>query len=176
MSRGICGVMLAAAVTALGWGAWAAPSGRLVLAQDGETKYQIVTHDRASAPQRHAAGELASFLKQISGAEFAVVPEAEWSRGPAIFVGPSRAARRAFPGLYMRPLGHDGFVIRTSPPHLLLAGGEPRGTLYAVYTFLEDYLGCRWWTSTASTIPRHSTIRIGAINDRQVPILENREP
>ncbi|UCH33819.1 MAG: DUF4838 domain-containing protein, partial [Armatimonadota bacterium] len=120
--------------------------------------------------------ELASFLKQISGAEVAVVPEAEWSRGPAIFVGPARAARRAFPGRYMRPLGHDGFVIRTSPPYLLLAGGEPRGTLYAVYTFLEDYLGCRWWTSTASTIPRHSTIRIGAINDRQVPILENREP
>jgi hypothetical protein len=176
MSRGIVWLILVVALVAVGAQAYAAASDELVLAQDGRTDYQIVTHDRATAPQRHAAQELASFLKQISGADFPVVREADWSGGPAIFVGPSLAARRAAPDLYVHELGHDGFVIRTSPPHLLLVGGEPRGTLYAVYTFLEDYLGCRWWTSKASTIPQCATIKLGLINDRQVPILENREP
>jgi hypothetical protein len=176
MSRGIFWLILAAGLMAVRSRASAAPSGQLVLAQGGETNYQIVTHDRATPPQRHAAEELASFLKQISGADFPVVRQADWSGGPAIFVGVSPAARRAAPGLDLRGLGHDGLVIRTSPPHLLLMGGEPRGTLYAVYTFLEDYLGCRWWTSTASTIPQRSTIKLGPINDRQVPLLEYREP
>jgi len=176
MHRGISGLMLAAAVMALGWRAAAAPSGRLVLAQDGKTRYQIVTPDRATAPQRHAAEELASFLKQISGADFPVARQADWPGGPAIFVGASPAARQAAPDLDLRGLGRDGLVIHTSPPHLLLVGGEPRGTLYAVYTFLEDFLGCRWWTSRASTIPQRTTIKTGPINVRQVPILENREP
>ena len=129
MSRGISWPILMVALMALGWRASAAPSGRLVLARDGRTDYQIVTHDRATAPQRHAAQELASFLKQISGADFPVVRQADWSGGPAVFVGPSVAARQFAPGLSVRDLGHDGFVIRTSPPHLLLVGGEPRGTL-----------------------------------------------
>jgi hypothetical protein len=176
MSRDVCAFVVVVALAVLAGSACAVRCGQLVLAQDGRTNYQIVTHDRATAPQRHAAQELASFLKQISGADFPVVRQADWSGGPAIFVGPSVAARQVAPGLYVGDLGHDGFVIRTSPPHLILAGGEPRGTLYAVYTFLEDHLGCRWWTSTASTIPRHTTIKLGPINDRQVPMLEYREP
>jgi len=175
MSRGISGLILVV-LMALGWRASAAPAGQVLLAQDGQTSYQIVTHDRPAAPQRHGAEELASFLKQISGADFPVVRQADWSGGPAIFVGASAAAGRAAPDLDLRGLGHEGFVIRTSAPHLLLVGGEPRGTLYAVYTFLEDYLGCRWWTSTASTIPQRTSIKLGPINDRQVPILEYREP
>jgi hypothetical protein len=176
MNRNVIRLMIAAALMIPAARGYAAPTGRLVLSRDGRTDYQIVIHNRASMPQRHAAQELASFLKQIGGADFPVVRQADWSGGPAIFVGPALAARRFVPDLIVRELGHDGFVIRTSPPHLLLIGGEPRGTLYAVYTFLEDYLGCRWWTSTASTIPQRTTIEVGPINHREVPILENREP
>ena len=34
-----------------------------------------------------------------------------------------------------------GIVIRDG--NIAIAGGRPRGTLYGVYTFLEDYLGDR---------------------------------
>ncbi len=34
---------------------------------------------------------------------------------------------------------------QSSPgPDLLLVGGRPRGTLYAVYAFLEETVGVRW--------------------------------
>jgi len=149
---------------------------RLPLADHGRTAYQVVIPNRATAAQQHAAQELAAFLGEISGATFPVVTEAQWGRGPAIFVGLSASARRVDPQASLWGLGHDGLVIRTASPHLLLFGGEPRGTLYAVYAFLEERLGCRWWTSTASTIPRRSTIAPRAIKERQVPILEYREP
>jgi len=164
----------------LGWGrsqtVAAGPARELILAEGGKTDYRIVTPAHASKPAAHAARELASFLKQITGAQFAVVNETAWRGEPAIFVGLSAAARRVTPQARIGGLGHEGFVILTSGEHLLLIGGAPRGTLYAVYTFLEDYLGCRWWTSTASYIPQKASLRLGHISDRQVPVLEYREP
>jgi len=150
--------------------------GQLTLAHGGSTRYQVVLPAHPSLPQQHAARELASFLGQITGAAFPVVTEAQWGRGPAIFVGLSAAARRGAPGASTHGLGREGLVMMTAPPHLLLYGGEPRGTLYAVYAFLEEKLGCRWWTSTASTIPRRERLVIGRLCERQVPLLEYREP
>jgi len=161
---------------------------KIALAAGGHTEYVIVIADHARVTHTHAAQELARFLGEITGADFPVMEEGQYrqsltsplSRGergkPAIFVGLSAAARKAAPDATLRGLGHDGLVIRTVGDDLLLYGGEPRGTLYAVYTFLEDYLGCRWWTSTESTIPKRDTIILPALNDRQVPVLEYREP
>jgi len=167
-------------ITSSAWGsAWAreAKMGKqITLVREGQSDYRIVLPNRSSAAQRHAAEELASFLEQMSGARLPMVSEREWQGEPAVFVGLAGSARRAAPRASRGGLGSDGLVIMTAPPHLLLFGGEPRGTLYAVYTFLEEHLGCRWWTSTASTIPRRRTITLGAINDRQVPVLEYREP
>ncbi|HPS54442.1 MAG TPA: DUF4838 domain-containing protein, partial [Sedimentisphaerales bacterium] len=41
-------------------------------------------------------------------------------------------------------LGKDGYVIRSSSNQVILSGGGDRGTIYAVYDFLEK-LGCRWY-------------------------------
>jgi len=156
------------------------------LARNGKTRYCIVTPSRPSPPVAHAAAELARVLAEITGAKFPLMGEREYRKplsrgeggreGPAIFVGLSRAAREAAPDASLRGLGKEGLVIKTVGPHLLLYGGEPRGTLYAVYTFLEEHLGCRWWTSEASHIPKRPTLRLGEIAERQVPVLEYREP
>lgn len=133
----------------------------------------VVVADDASKPERHAAEELALFLGQITGAEFVLTPR----RTPgqtSLLVGLG-AARMADPSFTPDGLGSDGLVIRTVGGDLILAGGEPRGTLYAVYTFLEDYLGCRWWTPQVSRIPAKPDLAIGELNVRYVPPLEHRE-
>ena len=48
--------------------------------------------------------------------------------------------------------------------------------LYGVYTFLETYCGCRWFTDEISRIPTRSVLEIPEIDDTQVPVLEYREP
>ena len=58
-------------------------------------------------------------------------------------------------------LGDEGFTIQTSGPHLVIAGGRLRGTMYGVYAFLEEVLGCRWYAPGASFIPKKPTIKIG---------------
>jgi len=146
----------------------------ITLSENGTRKAVIVCDADASEAQRHAAEELATFLAQITGASFTIQAESS-SAGPQICVG-AEAARRVDPTFSTNGLGSEGIVLKTVGNNLILAGGEPRGTLYAVYTFLEDPLGCRWWSSTESTIPQRPTLKIGAIDRRYVPILEYREP
>jgi len=146
----------------------------LTLAQNSEAKALIVVAPDASRPERHAAKELATILGQITrGGRFVIANEMP-AEGTALCVGP-KAAQWADSQFSTEGLGAEGIVIKTVPNRLILAGGHPRGTLYAVYTFLEDHLGCRWWSSTETTIPRKPSLVIGAINVRYVPVLEYRE-
>jgi len=151
----------------------AAESNAMTIAQDGTAKAVIVIAADATESERHAADELADFLRQITGAEFEIQapPAAGQSR---LLIGPG-AAKLAEANFSTDGLGSDGIVIRTVGDDLILAGGRPRGTLYAVYTFLEEHVGCRWWSSKASTIPVKPTLEIGTLNIRYVPPLEYRE-
>jgi len=145
-----------------------------LIAENGVAKAVIVIAEDASEPEQHAAAELAEFLEQITGAEFEVVspPAAD---SPRLLVG-AEAAKLAEPDFSTKGLGTDGVVIRRVDDDLILAGGHPRGTLYAVYTFLEDELGCRWWSSSESTIPNKPMLKVGNLDVRFAPVLEYREP
>ncbi len=62
------------------------------LAAGGKTKFVIIVDPQATASEQHAAKELASFLQQVTGAEFPLVTTAEPPKGPALIVGPGRVA------------------------------------------------------------------------------------
>ncbi|GMQ80473.1 MAG: hypothetical protein BMS9Abin04_468 [Planctomycetia bacterium] len=150
-----------------------AAAERITIAENGAASAVVVVAADATPPQRHAASELVDFLARVTGAKFRTAYE----RNPAtanLLVGP-KAAQWADPGFSTDGLATEGLVLQTVGKDLILAGGEPRGTLYAVYTFLEDYVGCRWWTPTASTIPRRPTLRVGPLDVRYTPALEYRE-
>jgi len=160
-----CVFVLIALCTAL------APSA-VTISQDGKAKAVIVIASDATEPEQHAAKDLAAFLGQITGATFELASQ-EKPDASCIFVGPG-AAKQADKQFSTDGLGAEGIVIRTVGEDLILAGGRPRGTLYAVYTFLEDQLGCRWWSSTESSIPKKPTVSVDGINTKYVPPLEYR--
>ena len=143
------------------------------IADNSAAKAVIVIDPRADAPEQHAANELADFLGRVTAAQFEITHEPSPTRSN-IFVGP-QAAKSADATFSTAGLGTDGIVIRTHGNNLILAGGKPRGTLYAVYTFLEDYIGCHWWAPDATTIPHKPSLTIESINLRYVPPLKYRD-
>ncbi|HPM84840.1 MAG TPA: alpha-glucuronidase family glycosyl hydrolase, partial [Candidatus Anammoximicrobium sp.] len=151
------------------------PAASLRLAAGGRTSYSIVLDPDATTAEKHAAEELAVFLKQVTGADFPVQATAQTPAGPLLVVGPGRVASAVAPNVNLESLEPDGIVIETVGENLLLAGDRPRGTLYAVYSFLEDAVGCRWWSSKASTIPRLPDLTVPEQHVRYVPPLEYRE-
>ncbi|OHB67041.1 MAG: hypothetical protein A2Y76_00520 [Planctomycetes bacterium RBG_13_60_9] len=146
----------------------------MTISQDGQARATIVVAPDAPEPEQHAAKELASFLGQITDAQFKLANQEE-QEASCIFVGPG-AAKWADEPPATEGLGAEGIVIKTVGDDLVLTGGQPRGTLYAVYTLLEDRLGCRWWSSTESTIPKMATVNVDKIDVRYVPPLEYRSP
>jgi len=146
----------------------------VTLAYGGRAAARIVIAAEATETERFAAEELALFLHIVTGADFAVVGDAG-RPGGRLLVGLA-AARGSVPGLATEDLAPEEIVVRTVGNDLVLAGGSPRGTLYAVYTFLEDVVGCRWWTGTASRMPWKPSLSIPDVAIRHNPPLEYREP
>jgi hypothetical protein len=144
------------------------------IAKDGRSLARIVVAADASETERFAAEELALFLHIVTGADFPVGADPE-PAGSRLLVGPG-AARLAGAGNDPADLASEEIAVRTSGNDLVLTGGGPRGTLYAVYAFLEDVVGCRWWTGTASRMPWKPSLSVGDIRIRFKPPLEYREP
>jgi hypothetical protein len=132
-----------------------------------------LTQPGATPAERRAAEELAAVLDKITGAKFEV-RESSDSRGPAIIVGPGSLTSKHFPEVDLTQFGKERLTIRTKGNLLLLAGGRPRGTLYAVYRFLQDQLGVRWWTPWAWTYPKRSTLSIPDLAIDKQPAFEYR--
>ncbi len=145
----------------------------ITLARQGRSRYSIVIAPDASATVQHAANELSADLQEISGASFPVISQA--STGPAIFVGKSDAMFAQFPNIILDNLPEEGFVIQSNEKDLVLTGNDDRGTLYSVYTFLEEHLGVRWFAPDDTVMPRHRTIRIPTLHERQAPAFMYRD-
>lgn len=131
------------------------------LSEDGAARAAIITAPGASASDRQAATSLKKYLDEVTGGNFPVLEEGVSSDLPRkIYVGPSNAAKQLLPAVDWAKLGSDDVVIKTTSDALVLAGGEPRGTLYAVYQFLQDVVGCDWWAASVSTIPQKPDLSI----------------
>jgi len=166
-------------LSAVGLSAAQAQSGRagqIVLAENGKSDYRIVLAEDASPSTRHGAEELQMFLKEIAGATLPIVSDNEPAAEREIVLGSGARLRSLSVDIDFDALGPEGYVIRTLGSRLIIAGGSKRGNMYGVYGLLEDHLGCRWFAPGVSRIPKHKRLVLGEIDDRQVPVLEYREP
>jgi hypothetical protein len=144
------------------------------LARNGAAKAVIVLAAQPIPSETTAAKELAAYLGKITGAQFAIRTEGEpLPAGVRVFVGPTGLARSL--GLTPDRMGREEWAVRASGNNLVLAGGRPRGTLYAVYHFLEDDLGVRWWNAFEESVPRRRTLRVGELDRRGRPAFEQRD-
>ncbi len=148
----------------------------LVLADRGQSAYRIVVSDDASVSTRHGAEELRTFLQQMTGVELPIVSDREVASAHEIILGDNARLRSLGVEVDFSALGREGYVLRTVGQHLVIAGGEPRGTLYGVYGLLEDHLGCRWFTPDLSRIPQLPRLLLPQLDEQRVPALEYREP
>lgn len=150
-----------------GGGEYCAPEVNtpMYIVEDGETDFVIVTADDADACIITAVEELQTYVEKISGAELEHITESEYADGKAIVLGET--------GLDITDtdcstIGEDGFLIYSDGEHLLINGEDSRGTLYGVYTLLEEYFGVRWFTPTLERVPESEDIVVDAAIDRIV--------
>jgi len=143
--------------------------GRVVRAES----HSIVIPAKPTPQEALAARDLQAHLEKITGSAPPVVTEGKAKTPFRIVVGKCQAVRNLGVAVDYAALGADGIRIKTSGPNLVLTGNK-RGVLYAVYRFLEDQLGCRWFTPDCTTWPREGRINVGRLDITYVPPLEYR--
>jgi hypothetical protein len=153
------------------------PAPPLALASAGTTDYVILIAADATTQDQKAAGDLARFLKEMSGAEFAIVREGEAIAPPKfISVGRTEVLDKADIPDASADLDVDGYAIAQVGDNLFLLGGTLRGPINAVYAMLEEDLGCRWYDGEVSVIPRTDDLTVRIVPRRYVPALKYRDP
>ncbi len=160
MASLLCGMLWVTQAPAEG------PASQVVLVENGIAMMPIVVFKDAPPYTRRAADELASYIEAISGARPDVIegcPNPVPTR--AIWVGYQPPLKALFPALDFDFKNPEEILIAATTHHVVIAGRDrwdpdhlvvqtsratidgkqlEYGTVNAVYTFLQDYLGVRW--------------------------------
>lgn len=147
----------------------------LTIVEDGHSDYKIVVPEDASNVEMNAANELKDYFEQISGVVLTIVEDTAQDSDYEICLGDTNRIPEDI-AIQNSDLGEEGFSLKAYNEKLFIVGGSQRGTLYGVYTFLEEQLGCRWFTPDLTVIPENSTVRIHKhLDDKQIPCFEYRD-
>lgn len=131
--------------------------------------YVIVIPENALEVERYAADELKKYIDIASGTDIAIKIDSEPVSDCEILVGET-SRRPKDPSLE-----EEEYEIAATKGQLSICGGKGRGTLYGVYTYLEKYLGWRWFSIDTELVREEAAREIWAGEVfRQKPYYEYR--
>jgi len=166
-------------------------AAQIVLVRAGQPVATIVTAPQPASSVQLAVAELNFHLKAITGTALSVRSADERVIGDVVLVGASSLTRER--GLSNEDFARQEFLVRTQPGALILMGSdaanhspvdyensgvwenfdwfETVGTLYAVYDFLEQCCGVRWYLPKDewTVIPKRATLAFSALDRRRSP-------
>ena len=140
----------------------AACTPKHTLFEGGRSEYSIVIGEDASPVVQYAARELQTWIREVSGADLPIVSE-------------SVSGKRLVLDCADPESRDDAFVYSSDGEDIRFIGNGPRGTLYAVYAFLENELGCRWYSSKVSVAPHKDKWRFGKLYCQEAPGIRIRD-
>lgn len=143
-----------------------------VLFKNGKSKYQIAISAEASSSEQTAAKELQAYIKQIGGVELPITNLLN-SNGPKIFVGYNDRVSQLVGKQDITP-DYEGFTYCNKGKHLIIYGGSKRGTMYGVFSFLEDQFGVRWYTPNCTKVPKLKKWDFVTLHHSEEPAIQYR--
>ncbi|NQU51365.1 MAG: DUF4838 domain-containing protein [Bacteroidetes bacterium] len=140
------------------------------LFENSKTDYVITIAKDASESELWAAQELQQWLAEISGATFPIKTDDEVMAGHELIIGYNKHSLAVLGDDTKIPADTDEtFHYKNAGSRILLLGGKERASMYAVFSFLENELGCRWYTPTVSVIPKKTSFAFNYLNCTESP-------
>lgn len=124
----------------------------------GAVPFTVVAPDAAKAHEKTAVKELTDYLKRRVAKSVTVAGEGNVE----FHVGDTACAKAH--GLLSGQLADEQWVVKSFGGKVVLNGGGTRGCLFAVYHFLEDFCGVRWWSEFEEDVPRGDVLALGALD------------
>ena len=153
-------------------------SGKLInhtLFKNGKTDYVITIGSDASESEQWSAKELQHWLQEISGAVFPIKTDDAEIVEHELIIGYNKHSLLILGSGTKIPANTDEtYHYKNDGAKILLLGGKERGAMYAVFSFLENELGCRWYTPSVSVIPSKEKFLFNYLNHSESPSIQVR--
>ena len=131
--------------------------------------YEVAGPDAPKPHEQTAVKELSDYLGKRVGGTLCVGGK----EGIVFRVGDTELARKQ--GLLSSQLPPEKWIVRSFGNEVLLNGGGPRGALFAVYHFLEDCCGVRWWSEFEEDVPPAGPLDLPALDLEGQPAFAYRD-
>ena len=95
------------------------------------------------------------------------------SSGKRIYIGYNPKVP-AFQGVDKYDDEDEGFTYKIVGHDLIIHGGRHRGTMYGVFSFLENELGVRWYTPNVTVVPKKKRYKLPSLNHSERPAMKVR--
>lgn len=148
---------------------------RVFLSRNGKTCWSIVLGKDLTPSERFAADELQTHFAAICGASLRVKENKSPVTDYEICIGVGKHTIGYEDVCKLSDFAEEELTVFISEKRIILAGHPVRGTLYAVYEFLEQDLGIRWYSPDCTHVPSRGTIAIRERTYNFRPALEYRE-
>ncbi len=150
-----------------------ASSSEHTLFSDGKSSYSIVIPADASVSETTAAGELRNYIKGISGATLPILTGTP-AKGPAIYVGYCEKTAKKLK--VARPNPQDeSFTYCSKGDDIYIWGGSEAGTMYGVFSFLEQQFGVRWYSPAFTVVPGLGSWSFEKLHHSETPAILRRQ-
>lgn len=135
----------------------------------------INVQDQCSGAEMKGAYELLKYMYETAGSDIRV-GSPSISDSFIVFIGSAADPYLKFQfDSRKKNLGNEGIFIGIKGNKCLLSGNTSRAILYAVYTFLEDFFGIRWFTESLTVIPETERVEIADCIRTFVPKMNFRQ-
>jgi hypothetical protein len=147
------------------------PQGFLV--KRAASDYSIVVPSQATEIELYAASEMQKFLIYSTGANLPIKTEDQTDYTKAIYIGKTKKAELVLKNI--NQIKDDGFIKYSDGQILIIYGLKNKASLYGVYDFLEEQLGCRLYTPDALDVPQYGDYTLPVFNQLKNPSFIHRE-
>ena len=132
----------------------------------------IIVSPDAILPERNAAKMLSIYLGKLG---YLVRVAKKATDVPVIYLGQSPEIAKMLGLKDFKSMKPDEIILKSCGDALVISGDRPRGVLYAVYTYLEDVMGFRFWNQNEYDVPPKGTrIKLSGIDLRYAPFFTRR--
>ena len=125
------------------------------------SSYTVILPATALEGERDVAEVLCDVVTRATGYTLPIATEKATPAPCEIVIGKTdrdtdkvRAARQE--------IRNDGYALVVDGDRLFITGNLPRGGVYGVYTFLEEYLGARFYSDTFMTVHKGACVDVPA--------------
>ena len=116
---------------------------KINIINNNHTTYHIVHSVNSTEAERYACMELQKYLYLSTNTLIPVFSDKCMKRSKEIIIG---SARDSQVSLELAGMSKEAFIIKEKDEEIYITGNSPRGILYGVYKFLEEFINFRCFT------------------------------